>query len=843
MANRDLIFTILGIDKASPAFRSVGDAAERAGDRVDRAGSSAIKAMAGVAAASNAGGLAAAAAIGGVPLLFAGMAASAVSSNEQVRTSFSNLRDNVTDDVQAMAEPMVDDFVVAANELGRAWGRDVGPVLKSIFADPAMAHGVRELATGVGELAGNAMPGLAKAVRSSQPVMSGYRSLLGDVGSGVSDFAENVSDSSESAGRVITGFGRIAEDVLGDVGELVGDLADAAAPNMERVEQVVERAGDSLLGLADHALPILSDAAGTGMSAVSGLLGVLEPFQGALGTGLGVTLAAAGGWRLLTAAGNGFTKLDLGGRMERTALSAGIMTEQLTGSAGAGERVATAGSRMGNVLSKVGAALPIVGVAAVGLGLMLDAANQEMEQITATGRTWAEGLLKGGSEADRVRQQIRRLNTENSDYQSQLASIRQQFESTGEAAGAFAGEAETLQSKLDANNLKISETNRQYQEIRNSLTGAELAQVTYNEAVEKYGEASPEAAAAGVVWRAALDDEKRKAEAAAEATKTHTDRIIEQQNIMLGAAGAGLNYRAALLNLEQAQKGLSDATKSHAENSLEVREATLAYEQSLLGAITAAGEMANAEHAGASESERARLVTQAQATEILRLAAAAGTTAPASLMAMVSSLDATTLAALGVTARVNEAGQAVYRLPNGKEVVITGNNFDALAKINQINNANVRDKFFSVVMRMQVDSSGVPIAGSNRSSGAVSGYNDGGWVGGAGPDQDSVPALLTPKEFVVNRRAARKFGPLLEAINDSEGGTKELEMPTGVATAGGGPGPARVASAAPVSVVHNHYYDVSPTFTGPVGSQRELEEWLTRSLDNLNRKNRLPKPR
>jgi hypothetical protein len=31
----------------------------------------------------------------------------------------------------------------------------------------------------------------------------------------------------------------------------------------------------------------------------------------------------------------------------------------------------------------------------------------------------------------------------------------------------------------------------------------------------------------------------------------------------------------------------------------------------------------------------------------------------------------------------------------------------------------------------------------------------------------------------------------------------------------------------------------APTFTGPVGSQRELENWLTQSLDNLKRKGRL----
>jgi len=33
---------------------------------------------------------------------------------------------------------------------------------------------------------------------------------------------------------------------------------------------------------------------------------------------------------------------------------------------------------------------------------------------------------------------------------------------------------------------------------------------------------------------------------------------------------------------------------------------------------------------------------------------------------------------------------------------------------------------------------------------------------------DSVRAMLTPGEFVVNRAAAQKFGPLLERINESK---------------------------------------------------------------------------
>lgn len=51
-------------------------------------------------------------------------------------------------------------------------------------------------------------------------------------------------------------------------------------------------------------------------------------------------------------------------------------------------------------------------------------------------------------------------------------------------------------------------------------------------------------------------------------------------------------------------------------------------------------------------------------------------------------------------------------------------------------------------------------------AGRVLGFSEGGHVPGP---TDTVPAMLTPGEFVVNARAARSFAPLLEAINHGKG--------------------------------------------------------------------------
>jgi hypothetical protein len=52
-------------------------------------------------------------------------------------------------------------------------------------------------------------------------------------------------------------------------------------------------------------------------------------------------------------------------------------------------------------------------------------------------------------------------------------------------------------------------------------------------------------------------------------------------------------------------------------------------------------------------------------------------------------------------------------------------------------------------------------------SGPKPGYANGGYISGpGGPRSDSIPAMLSNGEFVINAASTRKFGPLLEAIND-----------------------------------------------------------------------------
>ncbi len=86
---------------------------------------------------------------------------------------------------------------------------------------------------------------------------------------------------------------------------------------------------------------------------------------------------------------------------------------------------------------------------------------------------------------------------------------------------------------------------------------------------------------------------------------------------------------------------------------------------------------------------------------------------------------------------------------------------------------------------------------SGFSSGGVVKAATGGYISGpGGPRSDSIPAMLSDGEYVINAAATKKFGPLLDAINSGKGlalagGGPVLRAPTmpnlrGAATSGGG---------------------------------------------------------
>jgi hypothetical protein len=103
-------------------------------------------------------------------------------------------------------------------------------------------------------------------------------------------------------------------------------------------------------------------------------------------------------------------------------------------------------------------------------------------------------------------------------------------------------------------------------------------------------------------------------------------------------------------------------------------------------------------------------------------------------------------------------------------------------------------------------------------------YAGGGLIRGPGSGtSDAVPVLASSGEFIVRAAAVRRYGvPHLQAIND-------LQVS---ASRGGG----TATATAPAGDLHLHI-----TNHGVISSERETLAWLTRSLDTLNQRGRLPR--
>ena len=75
----------------------------------------------------------------------------------------------------------------------------------------------------------------------------------------------------------------------------------------------------------------------------------------------------------------------------------------------------------------------------------------------------------------------------------------------------------------------------------------------------------------------------------------------------------------------------------------------------------------------------------------------------------------------------------------------------------------------------------------NRQRGMGAMFNSGGIVPGSGPDKDTVPAMLSPGEFVMSRGAVDKYGAnTMESMNAMGGGTNRPMVKDGMTYAQGG---------------------------------------------------------
>lgn len=355
MAARDLVFTILGIDKASDSFTKVGAASDKLGDKLGSFGKVSAGVLGAMPALATGAGVAVAGALSAVAIGFAAAGVAVVAGNAKVQTAWTSLTDTVTSGAKDMAAPLEGHVVDA---LGKLQGTVVAlkPQLRDAFS--ASGPAVTELAGAVDGFARSAMPGMVTAVKASQPALAGLRSFATDTGLGLNDFFTRISASAGSSGRILADFGRIGRDALGFVGGLLANLSNSGAPSVERLRQVLSQLFTTVQGLSSGGFPVLFSTAGMVLNVLSGILGVVGPIATQLGGVLGVVISVAGAFRLLN---------TVTGTLQTVGAGVADFASKL---GAAGENAGGAKSKFGVLTSFIGGPLGIaLGVGAVAFGL------------------------------------------------------------------------------------------------------------------------------------------------------------------------------------------------------------------------------------------------------------------------------------------------------------------------------------------------------------------------------------------------------------------------------------------------------------------------------------------
>lgn len=655
--SRDLIFTILGIDRGSPAFKKVADSADNAGNRIDRMGRISAAALGGTTAAAVAAGAGIAGALGGTAVVVGGAGLAIASSNQNVADSFSDLWQEIKEGSREAAAPLASTLLGISDQIGGTF-EALQPRLAGLFEDSVPA--VEALADGVDGLIREAVPGLEAAVASSQAPMEGVRDLLIDTGRGATDFFRNVSDGSESSATIIREFGQIVRTALGFAGEMLARLANEGAPTVQRLEQVFSQLTSTISGLSSGALPVLFGAAGQALNVLSGLLAVLGAAPQQVGAVIGVVLS-------LGVALKGMDAITFGG------LSAELGRVKTNIS-----EASTFGGKVKAGMSGLVSGFGLLGVAAGGVGLVLAAlgrTQQEAAQAAAQHQVNVEGLAKALAETNGVVTSSIRATAAKQLQDTQVASAGKNVLQVSRDLGlslplltdGYLGNVDA-QKQLNTQLDEIIRNGTTFVQsgntsVKTMTAGAQAAQGLKDTLATTNGTMSE-----------ATAREKDLADASsntAAKTEAHTAALVRLNDIMLGFVDKNLGYRAAVNAEAEAHTRATEAIKEHGASSTEATTAMLGWEQSIVQAVAAAGAFAESQYTGTNASERARLKMEAQNQEILRMAMIAGNDAPTALRQMIGGMDRAALSALGMTVKVNEAGLAVVTLPNGKTITLT----------------------------------------------------------------------------------------------------------------------------------------------------------------------------
>lgn len=753
----------IGVDvDTKPIESKLGQIEQNTADTAARSGSAIGRALmnplviqlALLPAVAAASATAAALALSAVPLAFGLIAVAANKDNKTLKDDWTSTWAQIKTTLVDETAPMIPYLRGIIGDVGREI-QTLKPQMSAIFgiAGPQL----ETFTGGIFKLVNNVMPGLTVAAINSGKAVEGVSNLLGHVGSGLGTFFQEISYGSANAGKGADLLGVMLEKLLGVLGTLINQFSGAwasigpqfVATFNQMLDVVLQFTQGGLSGMVSTLTPLLA--------ILNAVLHVVAPFAAALGSMGGTVLGLVAAWKLLTGgvslAAKAFDLIrpasiaakiaPMSNALQGASVGFGNYVMGATLSGEAGNKAESGFRKVASAASKAAAALPILGAVVIGI---VEAFNYFVPSADDA----ANAMMKGGSAA--------------TDMSKKIDDGQGAFQGFGTALTKF------FAPSVDEVNTKIKDLRGNMTPLEKAQTDAAAAQNHLTEMTKQYGDYSPQAADAGILFANATKRVEEAQKAAGDATKTATDRIVEQTNLMLGSVGARLNYQQSLLGLETAQNTLADAVKKHGVNSLEARDADNAYQQALLATVQSVGAKAAAEAQAAGVTDTAKASTDAMAGEILRLATAAGQNAPPALQSMINGLSQSQLEALGASREIDGAGNAVYRLPNGKTLTFPNDAPQAKHAVDTLKSAidqvpsSVYTRFVQTFVQI-----GKPATAPGGPALPLGANADGGPISGpGGPRQDNLLYWLSNGEFVVNAAESKWALPILAYINSGK---------------------------------------------------------------------------
>lgn len=324
---------VAGTDAGRSMGRKLGDGASQGAS-----GSGGLIAAA-IGAGLIAGGPVVAAAAGA---LFAGIAVVSDKSQVNVHNAAVGMANDVMTEFKQAGQVAAPFLVNAIDQVDAALAGMRGEFTQAFGELQPVIDGVTH---GVIALTQNAMPGLLSALHNASPIFAGLDSMLGELGTGLSNLFSIISTHAAAGGIVLSSLGAALRELLTTLGTVAGQGAELGAT----------------------VLPVLVDA----LRALNTVVSALAPELP------GIALAFAS-WKIADTLGNGLGALANG--LENIGSKAMVWTAAATGSQAAGEAMGTGFGLAADGARGLESAMGPLGLALAAVSLALPLLNRLMSQ-------------------------------------------------------------------------------------------------------------------------------------------------------------------------------------------------------------------------------------------------------------------------------------------------------------------------------------------------------------------------------------------------------------------------------------------------------------------------------